>query len=288
MDKPTPLVSIVTPFLNEEDFIVDAIQSVLKQTFSSWELILVDDGSTDNSTLIARSFAARHPHKIFYLQHPNHSNRGMSASRLLGISFSRGLYIANLDADDVFMPDKLEKQVSILNNNPDVAMTFSPMLIWRSWSGDSDEYQRFQFPVPLHMQPPRYIKYLLNRHNDPHGFLVRSDFIKHLEFYNKNIHFCEDWVFCIKLMLQYSVYIDDRPDYCYRIHPGQGCAKLASKGAFYSSFLKFYHWLIPFLIFSRPAIPLLFSVVIREYIIILWLIPYHWIKLFLRQRHHHK
>src|SRR5205809_3316024 len=76
-----PLVSGTIIFLNAERFIDEAIQSVLAQTYENWELLLVDDGSTDGSTAIARSYAERYPAKIRYLEHPGHKNHGMSASR---------------------------------------------------------------------------------------------------------------------------------------------------------------------------------------------------------------
>ena len=80
-----PLVSVITIFFNAQKFIEEAIQSVLAQTYPSWELLLVDDGSTDASTEIARGFAEQHLDKVRFLEHDSHKNRGMSASRNLGI-----------------------------------------------------------------------------------------------------------------------------------------------------------------------------------------------------------
>src|SRR5258706_2880162 len=79
------LVSVVVIFLNAERFISEAVESVVAQTYGNWELLLVDDGSNDGSTEIARSYAAKFPDKIRYLEHHGHENRGMSASRNLGI-----------------------------------------------------------------------------------------------------------------------------------------------------------------------------------------------------------
>src|SRR5215211_6343875 len=110
-----PLVSVVIPFLNAERFIQEAIESVFAQTYDNWELLLVDDGSNDGSTRIALEYAERNSGRVRYLQHPGHRNRGVSASRNLGISSARGEYIAFLDADDVWLPHKLEQQVEILN-----------------------------------------------------------------------------------------------------------------------------------------------------------------------------
>src|SRR5262245_51717549 len=93
----TVVVSIVTPFLNAGTFIQEAVDSVLVQTYPHWELLLVDDGSTDESTAIAQAFAAAHPHRIRYLSHEGCVNKGASASRNLGTRVARGKYVAFLD-----------------------------------------------------------------------------------------------------------------------------------------------------------------------------------------------
>src|SRR5262245_19962637 len=103
----SPRVSIVTPFLDSGTFLEPAIESVLAQTFRKWELLLVDDGSTDGSSAVARRFAVALPDKVKYLTHPHRENRGASASRNLGIENAAGEYLAFLDADDVYLPHKL-------------------------------------------------------------------------------------------------------------------------------------------------------------------------------------
>src|SRR5689334_21837766 len=120
------LVSIIIPFLNAERFIEDAIESVRAQSYDAWELLLVDDGSTDSSTRLAQRYAQQHPQKVRYLQHDRHQNRGLSASRNLGISEARGEFIAFLDADDVWLPHKLARQRAILDSQPEAAMVYGP------------------------------------------------------------------------------------------------------------------------------------------------------------------
>src|SRR3954451_25115181 len=80
-----PRVSVVTPFLNAERFLAEAVDSVLAQTYTDWELLLVDDGSSDGSTEVARNYVGLNPARVRYLEHPGHMNRGTSASRNLGI-----------------------------------------------------------------------------------------------------------------------------------------------------------------------------------------------------------
>lgn len=138
----TPTVSIIMIFRNTQRFISEAIESIFAQTYDDWELLLVDDGSVDASTEIARGHARRHPQRIRYLEHPCHRNRGMSASRNLGLAHARGRYIAFLDADDVWLEEKLEQQVAILDGHPEVGMLVGATLYWYSWTGRREDAAR--------------------------------------------------------------------------------------------------------------------------------------------------
>ena len=115
---PATGVSCIVIFLNEERFLAEAIDSVLAQTHESWELLLVDDGSTDGSAAIAREFAERHPDRVRYLRHPGRANLGMSAARNLGLAHARGRYVGFLDADDAWLPGQAAEQVEILDSRP--------------------------------------------------------------------------------------------------------------------------------------------------------------------------
>ena len=87
--------------------------------FDDWELILVDDGSTDASTAIAKAWAASDPARIRYVEHDDHQNRGMSASRNLGVAVARGRYVAFLDCDDVWLPSALAHRTRVAAAYPD-------------------------------------------------------------------------------------------------------------------------------------------------------------------------
>ena len=87
-----PIVSVIIIFRNEERFLRDAIESVLAQSYTNWELLLVDDASTDKGTEIAKGYQKQLPEKVHYLTHPNFENRGMSASRRSMRSSTRQSY----------------------------------------------------------------------------------------------------------------------------------------------------------------------------------------------------
>lgn len=136
--KPTPRVSVICIFYNAERFFRDAIDSVLAQTYSNFELILVDDGSSDSSTAIARQYCRDFPH-VCYAAHPGHENRGMSATRNRGLEEAGGELIAFIDADDVWRPEKLARQVAIMDQQPDVGMVCGTVNYWGGWDGGKDE-----------------------------------------------------------------------------------------------------------------------------------------------------
>ena len=109
-----PLVSIIVPVYNAEPYIHKTIQSVLDQTFTDWELILVNDCSKDNSLVIAKQYEQLHNNIHVY---SNEINHGVSYTRNKAISYAQGKYIALLDADDLWHPLKLMKQITFMENN---------------------------------------------------------------------------------------------------------------------------------------------------------------------------
>ena len=135
-------VSIVTPFLNPGRFLQECIESVVAQTYGEWELLLVDDGSNDGSLAIAQQYAVRYPGNVRCFTHEGGRHRGASASRNLGIHHARGEYLAFLDADDVYLPRKLEEQLPLLDAHPRAAMMYAATEYWHSWSGRPEDAGR--------------------------------------------------------------------------------------------------------------------------------------------------
>ncbi|MBH8566028.1 glycosyltransferase [Nostoc sp. CENA67] len=211
------LVSVITIFLNAEQFFQEAIESVFSQTYKNWELLLVDDGSTDGSGVIAHEYAKKYPEKVRYLEHEEHQNFGKSTSRNLGISYAKGEYICFLDADDVFLPHKLEKQLAILESHPEAAMVYGNTLYWYSWTGNPEDSQRDYMPElgiqpNILVQPPSLLKLLLG-----HGgavpcicsFLVKRKLVEKIGGFEESIqHLYEDQVFLAKIFLTAPVFVE--------------------------------------------------------------------------------
>jgi glycosyltransferase involved in cell wall biosynthesis len=108
------LVSIIMPVYNAERFLHQAIQSILDQTYKNFELIIIDDGSTDSSSIIIKSFSDERIRSFFF------ENQGVSKTRNIGISVSRGEFIALMDADDISEQTRIEKQLEYLFTNKEI------------------------------------------------------------------------------------------------------------------------------------------------------------------------
>lgn len=117
-ERHVPTVSILTPAYNAEAFLTDSIESVRQQTFTDFELLVVDDGSTDGTAAIAAQYAARDPRVRVSRQ----QNLGLPAARNAALARARGRYVALLDSDDMWMPTYLADQIGILERRPDLAI----------------------------------------------------------------------------------------------------------------------------------------------------------------------
>lgn len=119
-----PLVSVVMPTYNGEIYIAEAIESILNQAYTNFEFIIVDDGSTDNTSTIITSY---NDSRIIYIK--KDKNSGIADSLNLGISKAKGKYIARMDDDDVSMPTRLEKQIQILESNASIIVCASNVIL---------------------------------------------------------------------------------------------------------------------------------------------------------------
>lgn len=235
-----PKVSAIMIFLNGETFIAEAIDSILAQTFTDWELILVDDGTTDGATAIAKSYAERHPDRIRYTEHPGHENRGMSASRNRGISLARGDLLAFLDADDIWLPRRLQVHVDILDANPEVAVVMGPTIWWRSWMSGGNASRKpwahadtaGESGLPVHqvIEPPAVaLSYLERRGATLPGICsvtVRRAAALDVGGFNDDFRtLYEDQVFHFRIGLRHRIWVNDEALSLYRQHDDSACNK---------------------------------------------------------------
>jgi glycosyltransferase involved in cell wall biosynthesis len=119
----SPVVSVIIPTYNSVHFVTQAIASVLAQTFQDFEVLVIDDGSTDNTKEVLKK---KYGDKIHYLFK---TNGGVSSARNFGIEKAKGKYLAFLDADDIWLPEKLEKQISLLEAAPEIGLCYAGAIV---------------------------------------------------------------------------------------------------------------------------------------------------------------
>jgi glycosyltransferase involved in cell wall biosynthesis len=256
-----PQVSVVIPFLNAEKFLQETIDSVFSQIYSNWELLLVDDGSTDASTAIACDYATKHPDKVRYFEHEGHQNRGACASRNLGIRNAKGKYIALLDADDIWLPHKLERQVAILESCPEAGMVYGATKYWKSWTGNAEDTDADFVPkICTHaktlFQPPKLaiVCYPLGQATAPcpSDLLLRRDVVERIggfvEEFPNAYQLYEDQAFLLKVYLATPVLVVNECWDLYRIHPESCVAKATAANQYEIIRLFFLNWLEKYLI----------------------------------------
>jgi glycosyltransferase involved in cell wall biosynthesis len=252
-------VSVVIIFLNAGAFIREAIESVFAQTYRGWELLLVDDGSTDESGAVAQEYARTYPGTVRCLAHPGRANRGMSASRNLGVHHASGEYVAFLDADDAWLPRILDDQVAILDAHPEAALVYGALQYWFSWTGDPadrdrDYVESLGVPPDSIVQPPQLLPlFLQDRAAVPSGLLVRRAIIAAVGGFEEAFRGeYEDQVFCAKVCVAAPVFASGRSWYRYRQHPASCVARALDTGETNEARLIFLRWLGTYL--SRQGI----------------------------------
>lgn len=236
------LVSIVTIFLNGREFFDEARESIFRQSYTDWEWLLVDDGSSDGMTEIAQGLAAQFPERIRYLCHPGRQNRGMSASRNLGLRHARGEFLALLDVDDIYLPDKLAVHVDTLRRHPECAMVYGPLHFWYGWTGKPEDLEK-EFVCPmgeehdLVVAPPQKVLRVLDKLEGlpaPCSMLLRSDVAREVGGFETAFPgMYEDEAFFSKICCAYPIYLLSSIHERYRQHPNSYCAEAERRGEYY-------------------------------------------------------
>lgn len=265
------VVSVIIIFLDAARFLSNAIESVLAQDYPSWELLLVDDGSTDDSPAMAKTFADRDS-RIRYFAHPGRTNRGMSASRNLGLAHARGEYVAFLDADDEYLPRRLRRHVEVLGSRPDIAMCASGYFRWFWDESDTGASPGTNYPRPSILpgdvlwQPPlglmmvTAVPYL---HMGTCSWTVRRRVALEVGGFEDGFRsLYEDQVFASKILARYPVYV--MRDYLarYRHHGTSATRRAKAQGlTVESDGARFVDWLLGYLDQHGVDDPLLLELV---------------------------
>jgi glycosyltransferase involved in cell wall biosynthesis len=257
-----PRVSVVIIFHNAAEFLEEAIRSVLTQDFRSFELLLVDDGSTDGSSSIAADFAASGGGAIRCLRHPDGANRGMSASRNLGIEWAQGELIAFIDSDDRWRSGKLREQVALFDLFPEVDAVFGSVNYWHSWAGGQDRLVRTGHVQNRPVPPPAASLRLYPLGHAaapcPSDLMVRRSAARRLggfeESFTGALQMYEDQAFLAKLYLDCTVYFDERCWLDYRRHDASCVASVTRDGRYEEVRSHFLSWFDAYLSSRRKPV----------------------------------
>lgn len=222
-----PAVSIIVPYFNPGDFLREAIESALAQTFTDWEMLLVNDGSTDGSDHLAADYAA-HDARIRTLSHPDGKNHGLPPTRNLGLRDCRAQFVALLDADDVWLPEKLQQQVELARAHPEAAMIFGRSQYWHSWNPAESESDTIpELPPGERLYAPPELWKLCYPFGPfgapcPSDVLIRRSALESIggfeEAYDHRAPTHEDIALFSKVFLSFPVYVSSRCWDRYRRH----------------------------------------------------------------------
>lgn len=222
------LVSVVIPVRNGKEFIFEAIQSVLGQSFSDLEVIVVDDGSDDYDYQSLDKIDSR----IRVIRLPG---CGVSVARNTGMASARGRYIAFLDADDAWFPGKLEAQVRYFSLHPDVGCVFGGFIKWHQdslgcfppaeqLSSDCSSVTKFDAARSGWV----YTRLLTGLLVGMNTAVIRREVYELLGGFDESMRIGEDYMFWLKVSRIFEMHALDAPVALYRIHPSSAMSRLDS------------------------------------------------------------
>lgn len=215
-----PTVSVVVPAYNAAAFVGRALDSILAQTFQDWEIVLVNDGSTDETEAVVNRYARRIGRRLRCFRQPN---AGCGAARNRGIDAARGRFVAFLDADDEFLPRKLERQLGLFQARPELGLVFSDMALVdldgqrHDSAFDRDPTVVRHVPTEClgdayHVCSPDFFEYLLRRYFIPTIVgMVRRDVLGRSIRWPPDPSYSAEWLFFLRVARISRVGFVDEP-----------------------------------------------------------------------------
>ena len=203
-----PLVSVIIPVFNRPILVKTAIDSVLAQTYKNFEIVLVNDGSTDNTGNVLNNYEREYPRRIRVI---HQENAGQVISRNNGIKISRGQYIAFLDSDDFWHPEKLEKQIPLFAGR--IGLVYCGI-------NEVDEQGRVINAVPCEsrMRGDIYHHLLVRNRMTGGSVVVTRDAIDKVGLFDPQLKAAENWDLWIRIAKEYLVDFVNEPLVNYRKH----------------------------------------------------------------------
>ncbi len=209
-----PLVSIIVPVYNGESYIKECLYSLSKQSYNEIEIILVDDGSTDNSLPIAKSLNL----KTLSIVIGEHKN--LPSARNKGIINSKGEFIAFCDVDDIWLPDKLKLQMTIFKKQPEIEMCFSDVICFSKVGEKRFGKDKLQLCWALNTNNSDKFNLLLHQNlMVPSTLIIKKNAINRIGMFDESLNSCEDWEFALRAAaLNIQMKYLDEVTVRYRLH----------------------------------------------------------------------
>jgi glycosyltransferase involved in cell wall biosynthesis len=218
-----PDVSVIIPTYNNAAFLSDAIDSILSQSYRDFEIIVVDDGSTDSTGEIL----SRYAEKILAIRQ---ENQGPAAARNRGIALAHGKYLSFLDADDLYLPDKLKIQTEFLDAQAKIDLVYSDGWRFRATALSREAaltLSKTGEVQALCLEPQRYADHLIPRNLFPiHASLVRRCCVMDVGGFDETLTACEDWDLWYRIAERHSLAFLDARLVKYRVTPGSNSTDL--------------------------------------------------------------
>ena len=199
----TPRVSVIVPVYNRCGFLNRCLASVLATNYPDLELLVVDDGSSDGSWELIQQRAAAHENTIQALHHPGHQNRGISASRNLGIQRATGKYVAFLDSDDEYFPHRFDQCVGLLEAQPNLHAVYEAVLIESDHGGEASLVPSAETRRCIEKDPLGWL--FRNDWWHTSGITVRRDCLIRLGMFREDLAVCEDTELWMRLAATGSI-----------------------------------------------------------------------------------
>lgn len=218
----TTQVSVVMPVHNGGSYLAEAMHSVCKQTFENWELLIVDDGSTDNTAAIAQDFE-RTETRCKYMRIPH---VGLPAHvRNAGIREAQGEFVAFLDADDAWAPEKLARQLEVFATAPGIALVYTNGFVVEG--GRRTEHALYDSARARACE--KYVRLLWYDQIPTSSVLVRKAVLDEVGYFKETTRLrgVEDYDLWLRICARYQLQYVDQPLILYRRHPGGVSADLA-------------------------------------------------------------
>lgn len=211
-----PAVSVIIPVYNGKCYIAKTIESVMAQTEPAWELIAINDGSTDNSLEVLEQYAGKMPDRIRVI---TVSNGGVSTARNTGVAAARGTYIAFLDQDDLFAPDKIQRQKEMFERDPALGISFTNETVI---DGNGQVLQDNVLKLGPEHRGNVFETLVFDNFIPISSVMIKRDLFEKIGGFSPKYTLAEDLDFLLRAAQNTRVDYIDEPLLQYRVHGGSG------------------------------------------------------------------